>query len=54
MRASDVKTIIPEVDPAKIKSPENNDKKFNQLFYLINLVLSDDFFETEEFNFVLS
>jgi hypothetical protein len=53
MRSSEIKSLINEVDPNKVKWPETNDEQFNQLYYLINLILKDEFFNTEEFDFCI-
>ncbi|MFL5730202.1 MAG: hypothetical protein ACJ75J_12010 [Cytophagaceae bacterium] len=51
MRGSEVKTLISGIDQSKIKAPQNDDERFEQLFYLVNLVLTDSMLNAEEFDF---
>jgi hypothetical protein len=53
MGTSEIKTLLREVDPIQIQLPISNDEKFNRLFYLINLVSSDELFDTDEFDFCI-
>ena len=51
MRGQEIKSLISEINPDKIKTPQTDDERFDQLFYLLNLVLYDDLFNSTEADF---
>ncbi|MBC7449883.1 MAG: hypothetical protein H7259_00185 [Cytophagales bacterium] len=51
MRGNEIRSLITEISADKIKTPENDDDRFEQLFYLINLVLNDNLLDSTEFDF---
>ncbi|MFL5729653.1 MAG: hypothetical protein ACJ75J_09240 [Cytophagaceae bacterium] len=54
MRGSELKTLIADIDSEKIITPSNNAERFDQLFYLVNLVVGDDYLlNHSEFDFCI-
>jgi hypothetical protein len=51
MRGQEIKALTADINPEKIKVPKNDAERFEQLFYLINLVLYDNLFNSTEFDF---
>ena len=51
MRGTEIKSLMADISADRIKTPENDDDRFEQLFYLINLVLNDSLLDSTEFDF---
>lgn len=51
MRGNEIRALIADINAEKIKTPENGTERFDQLFYLINLVLNDNLLDSTEFDF---
>lgn len=51
MRGTEIKSLMADINADKIKTPENDDDRFEQLFYLLNLVLNDSLLDETEMDF---
>lgn len=43
MKNSEIKSMIADVESSKIITPQNDDERFELLFYLVNLLFSADY-----------
>ena len=51
MSGTELKALIMDIDAGKVTKPNNPKEIFDQIFYLINLSLHDDYFNNTEFDF---
>jgi len=51
MRGNEIRSLMADLSAEKLKTPQNDDERFEQLFYLINLVLNDNLLDETEMDF---
>jgi hypothetical protein len=52
MRPSDVDTLAEMLEPSKLKLPQNDTERFDNVYYIMTLLLEDQNFDAAERDFV--
>ncbi len=52
MRGNEIRSLMTDINADKVNTqPQTNEERFDQLFYLLNLILNDDLLDETEFDF---